>query len=106
MRAVGWGVVVAATAGAVAAALALPSGWIAAADAALAPWRPWLGGARLAAIAAAWIWWDRVVGAVPGLCADAAAHLRGRRHFWGGALAAIELVVVRNVVGALWRLAA
>ncbi len=106
MRAVGWGVVVAATAGAVAAALALPSGWIAAADVALAPWRPWLGGARVAAIVAAWVWWDRLVRALPGLGDDAREHLRGRRHFWAAALAAVELVLVRNVGGALWRLAA
>ena len=99
--------VLACSAAAVAAALVLlPPGWIGRAETALAPWRPWLGGARIAAIVAAWIWWDRLVAALPGLPEDAAAHLRKRRRFWTGALVAVELVVVRNVFGALWRLAA
>ena len=96
-------------AGAVLAAVALivvPPRWIVAADAALAPWRPWLGGLRVAGIAAAWIWWDRLVVALPGLPEGAAAYLRRRRHFWCGALAAVELVLVRNVLGALWSLLA
>lgn len=90
----------------VAALVVAPPGWIVAADAALKPWRPWLGALRVAGIAAAWIWWDRLVGALPGLPEDAAAHLRDRRHFWCGALAAVELVLVRNVFGAVWGLAA
>ena len=101
-----WLVPVAAAALAAVALAVLPSGWIVAVDAALVPWRPWLGALRIAGIAGAWIWWDRLVGSVPGLTADAAGHLRGRRHFWCGALAAVELVLVRNVFGALWRLAA
>ena len=106
MRLRNW-LVLGATGAAVAAALVLlPPRWIVAADAALEPWRPWLGGIRGAGIAAAWIWWDRLVGSIPGLTDAAAAHLRGRRHFWCGALAAVELVLVRNVFGALWRLAA
>ena len=99
--------VLAATAVAVAAAwLLAPTGWIVAADAALKPWRPALGALRVGGIVSAWLWWDRLVGAVPGLPAAAAEHLRTRRHFWCGALAAVELALVRNVVGALWRLAA
>ncbi|MCY3810256.1 MAG: hypothetical protein OXH15_00475 [Gammaproteobacteria bacterium] len=100
-----WIVPVAAAALAVAALLVLPPRWIVAIDAVLQPWRPWLGALRVSGIVAAWIWWDRVVAALP-LPADAAAHLRSRRHFWCGALAAVELVLVRNVFGVLWRLAA
>ncbi len=99
-----WLVPVAAAAMAVVAAVAVPPGWIVGADAALEPWRPWLGALRVAGIVSAWIWWDGLVGAVPGLAEDAAAHLRNRRHFWCGALVAVELVLVRNVFGALWRL--
>ena len=101
-----WLAPLAAAALAVATMVVLPPGWIVAADAALQPWRPWLGALRVAAIVAAWIWWDRLAGVVPGLSDDAAAYLRERRHFWCGALAAVELVLVRNVVGALWRLLA
>ena len=100
-----WLVPVAAAALAVVAVAAVPPGWIVAVDAALQPWRPWLGALRVAGIVAAWIWWDRLVAVLP-LPADAAVHLRSRRHFWCGALAAVELVLVRNVFGALWRLAA
>lgn len=106
MRLRTWLVPVAAAAVAAAALIVVPPRWIVAATAALEPWRPWLGALRVAGIAAAWIWWDRLVGAFPGLPEDAAAHLRGRRHLWCGALAAVELVLVRNVFGALWRLAA
>ena len=106
MRVRTWLVPLSAAAVATAALTALPPGWIVAADAGLAPLRPWLGVLRVAGIAAAWLWWDRLVGAVPGLPDDAAAHLRDRRHFWCGALAAVELVLVRNVFGALWGLAA
>ena len=101
-----WLVPLAAAALAVAGLAVVPPGWIVAADAALAPWRPWLGALRVAGIAAAWIWWHRLAGALPGLSAEAASHLRRRRHFWCGALAAVELVLVRNVLGALWRLLA
>ena len=106
MRARAWLAPVAVAALAVAAVVVVPPGWIVSADAALDPWRPWLGALRVAAILSAWIWWERLVGAVPGLSADAAEHLRDRRHFWCGALAAVELVLVRNVFGALWSLAA
>ena len=106
MTRTGW-LSVGGSAAAVAAALVLvPAEWIAAADARLAGWRPWLGGLRAAAILGAWIWWDGLVARIPGLAPEASAHLRGRRHFWCGALAAVELVLVRNVCGALWRLAA
>ena len=91
---------------AVAALLVVPPGWIVAADAALEPCRPWLGALRAAGIAAAWIGWDRLVRALPGVPEAAAAHLRQRRHFWCGALAAIELALVRNVFAALWSVAA
>ena len=101
-----WLVPLLAAAFAVVALVVVPPRWIVAADVALEPWRPWLGGMRVVAIAAAWLWWDRLVGAAPRLSAEVAAHLRARRHFWCGALAAVELVLVRNVCGALWRLAA
>ncbi|MCY3812733.1 MAG: hypothetical protein OXH15_13140 [Gammaproteobacteria bacterium] len=100
-----WLVPLAAAALAALGLVVLPPGWIVAADAALQPWRPWLGALRVAGIAVAWIWWERLVAVLP-LSADAAAHLRSRRHFWCGALAAVELVLVRNVLGALWRLLA
>ena len=106
MRLATWLAPVAVAALAVAALVVVPPRWIVAADVALEPWRPWLGALRAAAILSAWIWWDRLVGAVPGLPEDAAEHLRERRHFWCGALAAIEVVLVRNVFGAVWSLAA
>ena len=94
-------------AAAVATALAaLPAEWIAGADARLAGWRPWLEGVRGGAILGAWVWWPGLVSRIPGLTPEAAAHLLARRHFWCGALAAVELVLVRNVFGALWRFAA
>ena len=101
-----WLVPVAAAALAVMALAVVPPRWIVAADAALQPWRGWLGALRIAGIVAAWIWWDGLVGALPGLPADAAAYLRRRRHFWCGALVAVELVLVRNVLGSVWRLLA
>ena len=105
MRLRNW-LVLGAAAVAVAAAWVLtPPRWIISADAALQPWRPWLGALRVAGIASAWIWWNGLVGALSWLPDDAAAYLRDRRHFWAGAFAAIELVLVRNVFGALWRLA-
>ena len=101
-----WLVPVATAVLAAVALLVVPTRWIVAAEAALAPWRPWLGGLRVACISIAWIWWDRLVVALPGLPEPAAAYLRHRRHFWCGALAAVELVLVRNVFGALWTLPA
>ena len=98
-----WGAAVLA---AVAAAALLPSGWIVRAESGVAAWSGWFGAARLAAIAAAWVWWDALVARVPGIGAEGAAHLRTRRTFWIGALLAVELAVVRNVFGALWTLAA
>ena len=106
MRVRTWLLPVAVAALAVAAVALVPPGWIVSADAALEPWRPWLGALRVAAIVSAWVWWDRLVRALPGLPEEAAAHLRKRRHFWCGTLAAIELVLVQNVFGGLWRLAA
>ena len=91
---------------AVAAAALLPSGWIVRAESVVSAWSGWLGAARIAGIAAAWVWWDALVARVPGLAAEGAAHLRERRTFWIGVLVAVELVVVRNVVGTLWTLAA
>ncbi|MCY3812116.1 MAG: hypothetical protein OXH15_10005 [Gammaproteobacteria bacterium] len=102
MRAANW-LVLGATAAAVVAVLVLaPPGWIARAETVVAAWSGWLGAARIAAIAAAWVWWDALVGRLPGITADGAAHLRARRAFWIGALVAVELVLVRNVVGTLW----
>ena len=95
------------SAAAVAAALVLlPAEWIEAADARVAGWRPWLGGLRAASIVGVWIWWHGLVARIPGLTPEASGYLRARRHFWCGALAAVELVLVRNVFGALWRLVA
>ena len=106
MRVRTWFVLGAMAAALSAAVLLVPPRWIVAADAALQPWRSWLGGIRVVLIVAAWIWWDRLVGALPGLPAQAAAYLRERRHFWCGTLAAVELIVVRNAPDALWRLVA
>ena len=92
-----------AAAAAVAAALVvLPGEWIAAAEARVGTWSAWLGGARIAAIAGAFVWWDALAARVPGLGPEGAAYLKARRAFWCGTLAAVELVVVRNAPGALW----
>ena len=106
MRPAHWlGLGVSALAVAALAAL-LPTGWIGGAEGALAGWRPWLGVARMAGIATAWLWWDALAERVPGIGAEGAAYLKDRRGFWIGALIAVELVLVRNVAGALWLLAA
>ena len=106
MRLAAWLAPIAVAASMAAALAVVPPGWIVAADAALETWRPALGALRAGGIVSAWLWWDRLVGAVPGLPAEAATHLRERRHLWCGTLAAVELVLVRNVFGALWRLVA
>lgn len=106
MRSAAWLVLGASTACVVGLLVVLSSAWIAGAESALAAWRGWLGAARVAAIVAAWIWWDAVVERMPALGPDAAVYLKSRRRFWIGALVAVELVVVRNVLGALWSLAA
>ena len=102
MRAAGLLVPVAAAAAVAAALVVLPAEWIAAAEAGAGAWSAWLGGARIAAIAAAYMWWDAIVARVPGLTDEGAAYLMARRAFWCGTLAAVELVVVRNAPGALW----
>ena len=102
MRAARWLVPVAAAAAAAAALVALPAEWLAAAEARAGAWSAWLGVARVAAIAAAFVWWDALAARVPGLGPGAVAYLKARRAFWCGTLAAVELVVVRNVPGALW----
>ena len=102
MRAAGLLVPAAAAAAGAAALIALPAEWLAAAEARIGTWSAWLGGARIAAIAAAWLWWDALVTRVPGLGPGAVAYLKARRAFWIGTLAAVELVVVRNAPGALW----
>ena len=102
MRALGPLVPVAAAAAAAGALVALPAEWIAAAEVRAGAWSAWLGGARVAAIAAVFVWWDEFVARVPGLGPEGAAYLKARRAFWCGTLAAVELVVVRNVPGALW----
>ena len=101
MRSASW-LVLGASAAVVLAALALlPPEWIARAETGVAAWRGWLGAARIGAIVAAWVWWDALVARVPAMTPDAVAWLRERRVFWVGALVAIELVVVRNVLAAL-----
>ena len=101
MRAAGWLAGGASAACAVAVLVVLPSGWIVGAESALAASRGWIGAGRLAAIAAAWIWWDALVERLPAVGPDGTAYLKRRRTFWIGALLAVELVVVRNVFGAL-----
>ena len=102
MRAAGLLVPVAAAAAVAAALVVLPGEWIAAAEARVGTWSAWLGGARIAALAGAFVWWDALVARVPGLTDEGAAYLKARRVFWCGTLAAVELVVVRNAPGALW----
>ena len=97
-----WLVPVAAAAAVAAALVGLPAEWIAAAEARIGAWSAWLGGARIAAIAGAFVWWDALVARVPGLGPEGAAYLKARRTFWCATLAAVELVVVRNAPGALW----
>ena len=106
MRSANWLVLGATAAAIVAALVMLPPGWIVRAEVAVAAWSGWLGAARIAAIGAAWVWWDSLVGRIPGIAADGAAHLRARRPFWIGALLAVELLLVRNAPGALWALTA
>ena len=103
MTAARWLVPVAAAAAA-AVLVVLPAEWIAAAEARVGAWSAWLGGARIAAIAAAFVWWDALVARMPGLTDEGVAYLKARRAFWCGTLAAVELVVVRNAPGALWTL--
>ena len=104
MRATGLLVPVAAAAAVAATLVVLPAEWIAAAETRAGAWSAWLGGARIAAIAGAYMWWDALVARVPGLGPGAVAYLKARRGFWCGTLAAVELVVVRNAPGALWAL--
>ena len=104
VRAKGLLVPVAAAAAGAAALIALPAEWLAAAEARVGAWSAWLGGARVAAIAGAYLWWDALISRVPGLTDEGAAYLKSRRAFWCGTLAAVELVVVRNAPGALWAL--
>ena len=92
---------VAAAAGA-AALITLPGEGIAVAEAQVGAWSAWLGGARIAAIAGAYLWWDALCQRVPGLGPEAAAYLKARRAFWCATLAAVELVVVRGALGVLW----
>ena len=106
MRSANWLVLGTATVLVVAALVLLPPEWIARAERNTAAWSGWLGGARLAGIVAAWFWWDALVERVPGITVDGAAYLRRRRVFWIGALVAVEIVVVRNVLGWLWSVVA
>jgi len=94
----------AAAAAGAAALVALPTEWLAAAGTWTGAWSAWLGGARVAGLAAAFIWWDALTDRVPGLGTKGAAYLKARRTFWCGTLAAVELVVVRNALGVLWAL--
>ena len=97
-----WLVPVAAAAAVAAALVGLPAEWIATAEARIGTWSAWLGGARMAAIAGAFVWWDALISRVPGLGPEGAAYLKARRTFWCATLAAVELVVVRGAPGALW----
>ena len=104
MTAPRWLVPAAAAAAVAAALVVLPAEWIAAVEARTGAWRAWLGGARVAAITAAFVWWNALVARVPGLRPGAVAYLKARRAFWCGTLAAVELVVVQGAPGALWAL--
>jgi len=104
VRAAGLLLPVAAAAAGAAAMVALPAEWLAAAEARIGMWSAWLGGARIAAIAGAWLWWDALIARVPGLGTKAAAYLKARRGFWIGTLAAVEIVVVQGAPGVLWAL--
>jgi len=104
MRVVRWFLPILTVAGVLALLVLVPGEWLSQAEARLAAWRGWLGAVRIAAIVAAWAWWDALVGRIPGITPAGAAWLRRRRTFWIGALAAIELVVVRNLPRALWEL--
>ncbi len=106
MRCANWVVLGGSAACVVALLVVLPPGWIADAEGALAASRGWLGAARVGAIVAAWVWWDALVERLPGVGPVATAYLRRRRHFWVGALVAVETVLVRNLFGALWSVGA
>ena len=97
-----WLVPFAAAAAFAAALVGLPGEWLAAAEARVGTWSAWLGAVRIAAIAAAYLWWNALVDRVRGLGPEGTAYLKARRTFWCGTLAAVELVVVRNAPGALW----
>ncbi len=103
MSGAGWLALIAAVTALAAGLVLLPPEWVAAADRGLAAWRPMFGILRAAAIVAAWAWWDALVALVPDLSDTASAYLRSRRNFWVGMLAAVELVLVRNLPGVLWR---
>ena len=87
--------------GTVLAVALMPLGRVDALGAVVAEWEAWLAAARLAAIGALWLWWDRFAGwAVrTGAAVD---YLRGRRHFYAGCLVAVELVIVQNVAVGIW----
>ena len=102
MRASGLLVPAVAAAAGAAALVAVPAEWLAAAEARIGTWSAWLGGARIAAIAGAYLWWDALSQRVPGLGPEAVAYLKARRGFWIGTLAAVELVVVQGALGVLW----
>ena len=78
MRAAGLLLPVAAAAAGAAAMVAMPAEWLAAAGTWTGSWSAWLGGARIAAIGAAYLWWDALVGRVPGLDPEGAAYLTPR----------------------------
>lgn len=72
------------------------------AGAVVGDWQTWLTVARVAGIGALWFWWDRFAGWAGGGAA-AVAYLRERRNFHCGCLVGVELVIVQNVAGDLWR---
>ncbi len=102
MRVARWLALGATAAGGAALLVLAPPAWIAAAETGAAAAGPWLGAVRIAGIVALWRWWHAVVDRLPGLGPAGVAYLKARRAFWIGVLAAVELVLVRNVPGALW----
>ena len=63
---------------------------------AVGPWGWPLTGVRCAGLAAIWIWWRRVVAAVPGLHEEAREYLLGRRNVYVGLFGVVEVMIVAN----------
>jgi len=58
---------------------------------------------RVGVIAGLWWWWMPLMERVPGLTAAGREYLAKRRHFYALALCAVEVLVVLNALGELWR---
>ena len=80
MTAPRWLVPGAAAAAVAAALVGLPAEWIAGAEARIGAWSAWLGGARIVAIAGAYLWWDALIPRVPGLGPEGSGVPEGPAH--------------------------